>query len=113
VFFGEVETALSILVASDFLYEFIPSNTDDVVPIDSESWRTAIEAQVVDSSVTVCVSLPEISIKASDLVALKNGDLIPIGDPTLVYVCLNNTRLFCGNAGQANSSRVVKILSEI
>lgn len=113
VFFGEIETTLSIIVAADFLYEFIPANTDDVVPVENESWRTVIESQVVDSYVTVCVSLPEINIKASDLVALKNGDLIPISDPTLVDIYFNNTKLFYGNAGQANSTRVVKILSEI
>ncbi len=113
VFFGEIETTVSIIIAADFFYEFIPAGKEDMVVIDNPSWRTSIESQVVDSNVTVCVSLPEISIKASDLVALKCGDLIPIGDPTLVDIYFNDTKLFNGKAGQANSNRVVKILSEI
>lgn len=113
VMFGEVQTSLTIIVAADFLYEFIPVGVTDIVPIDSETWRSAIEMQVVDSYVTVSISLPEISIAASELVNLKNGALLSISDPTAVYVCLNNTKLFSGTAGQANSNRVVKIINEI
>lgn len=113
VAFGEMETLLSIFVADDFFYELIPFHAHEMVTVDSESWRSAIQSQVVDSTITVSVSLPEVSMKASDLMSLKNGQLIPIGDPTNVYVCLNNKKLFLGTAGQANSNRVVKILNEI
>ena len=72
----------------------------------------AIENQVVDSNITIIASLPEINFKAKDLMSLKNGDLIPIGDPTLVDVYLNDVKLFCANAAQANSKRIIKILGE-
>lgn len=113
VSFGDTETSLSIMIAANFLFELIPENVSEMSVIDDESWRGAIQSQVVDSQVTVTVSLPEVSIKASDLLALKNGQLIPIGDPTQVYVCLNNKKLFLGNAAQANANRVVKITNEI
>ena len=113
VYFGDREVGFSILIAADFLYEFIPGSSEEVVSNDAASWRAAIQNQVVDSYVTVCASLPEIKIKASELVALKSGDLIPISDPTIVDISFNNTRLFTGSAGQENSNRVVKILSEI
>jgi len=112
VYFGDKETSLSIIIAADFLHAFIPAN-EDTTHSDKGSWRAAIETQVIDSNVTVCASLSEITMKASELVALKNGDLIPIGDPTAVFLCLNNTKLFSGIAAQANSNRVVKILHEI
>ncbi|MEO8400434.1 MAG: FliM/FliN family flagellar motor switch protein [Gammaproteobacteria bacterium] len=112
VLFGEVETSLSVMVAADFLHDFIPAIIVELGNQD-DSWRTTIESQVVDSDVTISVALPEIDMMVNDLVTLKSGDLLPIGDPTSVYISLNDTKLFIGNAGQANSSRVVKILSEI
>ncbi len=113
VAFGEIETNMTIVVAEEFLQEFIPINIIDVTYIDSDSWRSAIESQVVDSYVTVSVALSEVPIKAKELLELKDGDLIPIDDPTAVFVCLNNVKLFSGSAGQANANRVVKIVNEI
>ena len=110
---GELETTFVVIVREDFLRQFIPVKTSEAGHLDSNFWRTAIENQVVDSIVTVNVTLPDISMKMNDLSKLKNGDLIPISDPTLVYVCLNNLKLFRANAGQANSKRVAKILSEV
>lgn len=114
VYFGEVETSLTIMIAEEFLYKFIPANATPETPTsETRSWRNAIEHQFVDSSVTLTVSLPEISIKASELMALKSGDLITIPDPTQVSICLNDTKLFHAKAGQAHNTRVVKILGEI
>ena len=113
ILIDEVETSFNIIIAESFFHEFIPDHSLETTGSDKNSWRTAIESQVVDSYVTVKVSLPDVKIKMSELTALKNGDLIPIGEPTLVYVCLNNLKLFRANAGQANANRVVKILSEI
>lgn len=115
VFFGDLETSLTLIFMANFLSEFIPANVEDLA-LQAEkhsSWRSAIETQVVDSYVTVNASLPDVTIKAMDLLNLKVGDLIPITDPTSVFVCLNNTKLFSGSAGQANSTRVVKILNEM
>lgn len=113
VVLGEIETSLCLLVTEDFLEEFIPVKPEEVSHIDSNFWRTAIETQVVDSFVSLSMTLPEINIKVNDLNTLKDGDLIPLTDPTAVYVCLNNLKLFRAKAGQANSKRVVKIVSEI
>ena len=73
----------------------------------------AIKTQVVDSIVNISISLPDVSMKANDFLNLKEGDLIPIGDPTMVYVCLNNYKLFRAVAGQSNSNLVVKITEQI
>ena len=43
----------------------------------------------------------------SDIMKLKSGDLIPIADPTDVFLCLNELKLFRASAGQANNKRVV------
>jgi flagellar motor switch protein FliM len=111
--FGEKETSFSIILAEEFIFKFLPANPVPEVPAtETQSWRTAIQKQVIDSYVTLSVSIPEVTIKASELLALKPGDLIPISDPTSVNICLNSLKLFSGTAGQANSTRVVKILDE-
>lgn len=111
--FGEKETSLSIILTEEFVFKFLPANAiPEIQASETQSWRTAIQKQVIDSFVTLSASIPEVTLKASELVALKPGDLIPISDPTVVNICLNNLKLFSGMAGQANSTRVVKILDE-
>lgn len=114
VFLGELETTLSITLPSQFITQFFSFKmVEEAKPVESNFWRSAIETQVVDSYVNINAVLPDVNMKITELLSLKPGDLIPIGDPTSVYVCLNNLKLFRAVAGQANSKRVVKILSEV
>lgn len=113
IFFDEIETTLKFLISEDFLIQFIPVKSESHKHKEKDFWRTAIKSQVVDSIVTIHVSLPDVSMKVKDFMALKDGDIIPIGDPTVVYVCLNNLKLFRATAGQANSKRVAKIINQI
>lgn len=69
--------------------------------------------ELIDSNVVVSVNLAKITLKLKDVVNLKAGDVIPIGDPTLVYVALNNKNLFKASAGQSNLRRAVKILDKL
>ena len=46
------------------------------------------------------------------LMKLKPGDVIPINDPSMVYVCTDQVKLFKAVAGTAKSQRVVKILDK-
>jgi flagellar motor switch protein FliM len=111
--FDGVEAGLSIMIAENFMNELVPVREGDIKHREKDFWRTAIKTQVVDSVVSISVSLTDVNMKMQDFMTLKTGDLIPIGDPTLVYVCLNNLKLFRAKAGQANSKRVAKILSQI
>jgi flagellar motor switch protein FliM len=115
MFFGEYETALTIIIPVEFWQKFIPVNSSDETnnAKTHRFWRKAIESQVVDSSIDLIVSLPQIMINAKDLFSLKEGDLIPIGDPTIVDVHLNDTRLFGAVAGQSNANRVIKITDDL
>ena len=113
VFFDEVETSLTFMIAEQFLSEFIPAKNPTRKHKDKDFWRTAIKTQVVDSMVVINVALPDINLKVKDFLELKTGDVIPISDPTLVYVCLNSLKLFRAVAGQANSKLVVKVLNQI
>jgi flagellar motor switch protein FliM len=111
--YDESESILRFMIAEDFLNELIMSKKDETKHREKDFWRTAIQSQVVDSVVTVSINLPDTTMKVSDFMALREGDVIPISDPTLAYVCLNNLKLFRAKAGQPNSKRVVKILKQI
>lgn len=113
VTYEENEAVMRFMIAEDFLNELMLSRKDENKHREKDFWRTAIQSQVVDSVVSVSINLPDVTVKGSDFMALKAGDIIPISDPTLVYVCLNNLKLFRAKAGQANSKRVVKILKQI
>ncbi len=111
---GEVESDLAFMLPVQFLHKFLPINNiqDEERLKQNHAWRDVIKNQVIDSDITVVASLPELILKTKDIVAMKSGDLIPIGDPTVVDVYLNDVKLFCANAAQANSNRIIKILSE-
>ena len=114
IIMGDVETELNIIIPVVYLLKFLPPDTDEdgnYVRKDAV-WRSAIQNQVIDSRVMVVAALPEVTMKMSELLALKSGDIIPIGDPTIVDVCLNDTRVFRATAAQANETRIIKILSE-
>jgi flagellar motor switch protein FliM len=110
----DVETNAQLMLPENFMHEFIFTQTvGESQHREKDFWRKAIKTQVVDSLVTVSVTLPDMPLRVNEFMALKEGDTIPISDPTLVYVCLNNLKLFRAKAGQANSKRVAKILSQI
>ncbi len=113
IFLDEIETPFQLLLSEELLNQIIPPRKEDNRHREKDFWKTAIKTQVVDSLVTVNVTLPDVSIRVNDFMALKEGDVIPISDPTLVYICLNSIKLFRASAGQANSKRVAKITSQI
>lgn len=87
------------------------NNTEQLAdaPIFDEKTRY----ELIDSHVTVSINLPNIPLKLRDVVNLKAGDIIPIGDPTTVFVKLNDKKLYKASAGQANQRRAVKITEKM
>ena len=110
----DVTSNIRFMIAEDFIQKFfLGTKKSEAKHREKDFWRTAIKSQVVDSFVAVSVTLPEVNLKVNDFMSLKEGDILPISDPTLVYVCLNNLKLFRAKAGQANSKRVAKIVAQI
>lgn len=66
--------------------------------------------EVVDSTVNLVAVLPEIKLRLSEVLNLKPGNLISIGDPTQVELRVDNKKLYDAHVGQVNSYRVVKTL---
>lgn len=88
------------------------ANSKDVVA-QSSIFDEKARNELIDSSVSVSVSLPQIALKLKDVVNLKAGDIIPISDPATVFVTLNNKKLYKASAGQSNLRRAVKITEKL
>jgi flagellar motor switch protein FliM len=69
--------------------------------------------ELIDSHITISANLANVTLKLRDVVNMKPGDIIPIDDPTLVYITLNKKNIFKASAGQSNQRRAVKILDKI
>ncbi len=110
LYFNEIETTFSVLLEMSFLHEIIPEKALRQMGV-KVPWRDIIGMQLAESDVAVNVVLPKAHIRASELMVLKEGDIIPIGDPTLVDVAVNNQVLFHGTAGQHNEKLAVQIVS--
>jgi flagellar motor switch protein FliM len=113
VYFADIETHFSISFQNKLFVEFIPGESDTAKHIESSFWRSAVEQHVGDASVEVRVTMQNVNMKLSEILNCKPGDLIPIGEPTLTYMSLNNIRLYKTLVGQNNAKRVVKIVGDI
>lgn len=113
LFLDEIEVPLKLVLSEEFLKAFIPTKKEENKHREKDFWKSAIKTQVVDSLVTINVTLPDISVRVSDFMILKSGDVIPISDPTAAYICLNNIKLFRATTGQSNNKRVAKVINQI
>jgi flagellar motor switch protein FliM len=112
IIIDESESTFKFIVMTEFLTNFFPQKKHPKHK-EKDFWRSAINTQVSDSIVNISVTLPDVSMKMHEVMALKEGDTIAISDPTMVYISLNNLKLFRASAGQTNNQRVVKIISQI
>ncbi|MFZ2315442.1 MAG: FliM/FliN family flagellar motor switch protein [Gammaproteobacteria bacterium] len=114
VMLDELQTSVKYIFSDCLLNGLMPAGDAQLNPLhDKTIWHDQIKSQVVDSYVNVSIALTEINMSVKDFMALKQDDVIPVADPTQVYVCLNNTKLFKATAGQANSKLVAKITSKL
>lgn len=111
--FEEFTGKISLFINDVFFTNLIPATTGRNGHQERDFWRTAIKSEVMDSYVTVGMHIQDVRLKVKDFLALKEGDVLPITDPTLVFVCLNELKIYRGVAGQSNGKVVVKVVSQI
>ena len=111
--FEEFEAKFTIHVNKLLFETLIPNSVGKNQHQDKDFWRSAIKAEMMDSYVTVSMNLNDVNVKVKEFMELKEGDVIPISNPTLVYVCLNHLKLYRAVAGQSNGNMVVKVVSQI
>lgn len=113
ILFDEVDTSLDLLLSAQGLASLLPENMTKSTQQNQAVWKNIIKNQVIDSHVAMSAQLAEMSMNIQEFMSLKNGDVIPVGDPTQIFLCLNNMKLFKGIAGQVNGKRVAKITSKM
>jgi flagellar motor switch protein FliM len=109
----EVEATTRISLTEEFLIKLIPVKTGAGKHKEKDFWRSAIKSEVMDSYVTVTTNMADLKLSLKDFMALKEGDELQIGDPTVVYVCMNDLKVYRALAGQSNSKLVVKIVGQV
>ncbi len=116
--FGEISSHLNFIIAEQGLQHLVADQSTEPVETNhsasqDEHFRALLKNELIDSTVTIRACLPEIKLKVKDVMNLKAGDMIPIGDPTIGYIMLNQKKLFKVLAGKSNSIRVLKIIDNI
>lgn len=113
VHINEKQCPLHIAIP-DALYDEI-TYQEEQNPIQNNATivNDSLKKDIIDSTITLVASLQEIKVKITDIMNLKSGDLIPIHDPTIVFMKHNDKKIFKGTVGQANSLRVVKIIDNL
>ncbi len=111
--FDEIEKTFKICLPEEFLIKFMPVKTGKGKHKEKDFWRTAIKQEVMDSFVTITTNMADIKLPVNRLLTLKEGDEIEVVDPAVVYVCLNDLKVYRALAGQSNSKIVVKIISQV
>ncbi len=116
---------VSIDAVSGSLWMVIPdrilANVTSGSTVDQQKLQEDIEPhlggqlkdEIIDSKIIVCAVLADISLLVKDVVNLRPGDVIPIEDPTFVFLTHNQKKLFTATAGQLNARRTVKIIDAI
>jgi len=113
IMIDEIESLLQLNFTDEFLIKIIPIKTGKGKHKEKDFWRSAIKTEVMDSYVTITTNMADFKMNLKDFLNMKEGDEVQIGDPTLVFVCLNELKLYRALAGQANSKLVVKIVSQV
>jgi flagellar motor switch protein FliM len=109
----EIENIARINLTEEFLIKLIPIKTRKAQHKEKDFWRSAIKSEVMDSFVTITTNMNDLKMSVKDFMALNEGDEIEIGDPTVVFVCLNDLKLYRALAGQSNSKLVVKVVGQV
>jgi flagellar motor switch protein FliM len=114
--FNEVEGKFAFCLSRELLDKLqLTQEFDEHMITDKEEelfWRDSLKSEIYDSKITLTACLPDVMMKFHQVMALKEGDVIPISDPQQVYLCSRTVRLFTALAGTANSQRVVKLLDK-
>jgi len=113
VVLGTMIAEINFMVDINFLFDVIPATEEVAPPTTKQHWKESIKSQVVDSFVTLAVTLPNIEVNLKDFLEMTEDALITISDPRAVYIGLNNIKIFRANAGQLNDIRVVEVEREI
>ncbi len=93
----------------DLLDAGIASDTSD----KDERWVISLREEIKLAEVDITVHLTDIQMQLSDLMQLKEGDILPINMPEMVTIKAEDIPVLRGKLGESRGSKAVKILQQV
>ena len=78
-----------------------------------ERWTTALQEEMKEARVELSSTLTETTLKLSDMMNMKPGDVIPIEMPETVTVRAENIPIFRGRLGVSQDKMAIKISERV
>jgi flagellar motor switch protein FliM len=78
-----------------------------------ERWIISLREEIKQAEVDITCNLTEVELKLSDVVNLKEGDILPINMPELVTVRAEDIPVLRGKFGESRGSKAVKIVEAV
>jgi flagellar motor switch protein FliM len=76
-------------------------------------WEKALRDEVKTADVGLDVTLTNVDMNLRDVLAIKEGDVIPVEIPDLVTVCAEGVPVFRGRYGVSHGNQAVKVVEQV
>ena len=93
----------------DLLDAGIASDTSD----KDERWVISLREDIKLAEVDISVHLTDVEMQLSELMELKEGDILPINMPEMVTLKAEDVPVLRGKLGESRGSKAVKILEQV
>ncbi len=93
----------------DLLDAGIASDTSD----KDERWVISLREEIKLAEVDISVHLTDVEMQLSELMELKEGDILPINMPEMVTLKAEDVPVLRGKLGESRGSKAVKILEQV
>lgn len=76
-------------------------------------WRTKLYESVMDATLPLRAFFPNIKISLQELTNLKEGDVITLDNPNMVFVEIAGIKSFVAHCGNSQGARVIEIVDKL
>ncbi|OAI10815.1 flagellar motor switch protein FliM [Methylomonas lenta] len=92
--------------------ELLDAVTSDRGEIDGR-WQEALRAEMMRGEVVINCNLIEKEMRISDVIELKQGDVIPIDMPETVFLEVEKVPVFIGKLGLSDGNYAIEIVEKV
>jgi flagellar motor switch protein FliM len=78
-----------------------------------ERWVVALREEVKSADVTLSATLAKVPVKLRDVLALEEGDVIPINFPEKIFLKAEGVPVFEGTFGESKGNLAIKIIQPV
>jgi flagellar motor switch protein FliM len=92
--------------------ELLDAVTSDRGEVDGR-WQESLRAEMMRGEVVVNCNLIEKEMRISDVIELKQGDVIPIDMPETVFLEVEKVPVFIGKLGLSDGNYAIEIVEKV